>query len=175
MAQVKKEREAENLINERNGTPGDVDFQRMIKQFREQEQPQQELSHTPPTSSSNGKGGHGEHTNPKITICVRKRPVNKREIKMKDYDCITCWHPKVMRCCTDIYIYASKDTKKTVLVAFETTIYVAVKSFRTSCSCFDLKRIKSSFLSIIIIIIIIIRMLDKAVDGILFPISLNRW
>ncbi|OQR96409.1 kinesin-like protein [Achlya hypogyna] len=81
MAQVKKEREQESLNNERNGTPGDVDFQRMIKQFREQDH--QELSHT----------SKGEM---KITICVRKRPVNKREIRNKDYDCITCWHPKVI-------------------------------------------------------------------------------
>ncbi|EQC32622.1 kinesin family member 2/24 [Saprolegnia diclina VS20] len=81
MALVKKEREQESLNNERNGTPGDVDFQRMIKQFREQDH--QELSHT----------SKGEM---KITICVRKRPVNKREVRVKDYDCITCWHPKVI-------------------------------------------------------------------------------
>ncbi|KDO32646.1 hypothetical protein SPRG_02347 [Saprolegnia parasitica CBS 223.65] len=81
MALVKKEREQESLNNERNGTPGDVDFQRMIKQFREQDH--QELSHT----------SKGEM---KITICVRKRPVNKREIRVRDYDCITCWHPKVI-------------------------------------------------------------------------------
>ncbi|OQS06292.1 kinesin [Thraustotheca clavata] len=80
MAQVKKEREQDILNNERNGTPGDVDFQRMIKQFREQDH--QEFRHT-------SKG------DTKITICVRKRPVNKREVRVKDYDCVTCWHPKV--------------------------------------------------------------------------------
>ncbi|KAF0701107.1 Aste57867_8404 [Aphanomyces stellatus] len=80
MAQVKKEREKENLINEQNGCPGDVDFQRMIKQFREQEH--NEIAHT-------------KKEDIQITICVRKRPVNKREVKGKDYDCVTCWHPKV--------------------------------------------------------------------------------
>ncbi|CAK4750982.1 unnamed protein product [Aphanomyces euteiches] len=81
MAQVKKEREQENLLNEQNGNPGDVDFQRMIKQFREQEHQEQP---------------HMTKSDMQITICVRKRPVNKKEVKEKDYDCITCWHPKVI-------------------------------------------------------------------------------
>ncbi|KAH9129921.1 hypothetical protein LEN26_000206 [Aphanomyces euteiches] len=81
MAQVKKEREQENLLNVQNGNPGDVDFQRMIKQFREQEHQEQP---------------HMTKSDMQITICVRKRPVNKKEVKEKDYDCITCWHPKVI-------------------------------------------------------------------------------
>ncbi|RHZ06437.1 hypothetical protein DYB37_008592, partial [Aphanomyces astaci] len=81
MAQVKKERDHENMLNEQNGNPGDVDFQRMIKQFRDQDHQEQP---------------YATKANVQITICVRKRPVNKREVKGKDYDCVTCWHPKVI-------------------------------------------------------------------------------
>ena len=35
MAAAKKEREHENIRNEKMGQPGDVDFQRMIKGFRD--------------------------------------------------------------------------------------------------------------------------------------------
>ncbi|ETW06697.1 hypothetical protein H310_02878 [Aphanomyces invadans] len=81
MAQVKKERDYENMLNEQNGNPGDVDFQRMIKQFRDQEHQEQPFV---------------TKADMQITICVRKRPVNKREVKGRDYDCVTCWHPKVI-------------------------------------------------------------------------------
>ncbi|RQM25781.1 hypothetical protein B5M09_003119 [Aphanomyces astaci] len=69
------------MLNEQNGNPGDVDFQRMIKQFRDQDHQEQP---------------YATKANVQITICVRKRPVNKREVKGKDYDCVTCWHPKVI-------------------------------------------------------------------------------
>ncbi|RHY34736.1 hypothetical protein DYB32_000708 [Aphanomyces invadans] len=73
MAQVKKERDYENMLNEQNGNPGDVDFQRMIKQFRDQEHQEQPFV---------------TKADMQITICVRKRPVNKREVKGRDYDCV---------------------------------------------------------------------------------------
>lgn len=79
MAAAKKEREMENMMNEKRGQPGDVDFQRMIKVFREQNHDKRQQHAVP-----------GET---KITICVRKRPVNPKEIKKRDYDAVTCLNP----------------------------------------------------------------------------------
>ncbi|RLN90941.1 hypothetical protein BBJ28_00010477 [Nothophytophthora sp. Chile5] len=79
MAAAKREREKESLLNEKLGHPGDVDFQRMIKAFREQ----------------NGEKArpHAAADDTKITICVRKRPVNCKEVKKHDYDAVTCLNP----------------------------------------------------------------------------------
>ncbi|GLD95079.1 hypothetical protein PINS_up003704 [Pythium insidiosum] len=79
MAAAKKEREMEMMLNERRGQPGDVDFQRMIKTFREQNSDKRQ-PHAPPGET-------------KITICVRKRPVNAKEVKKRDYDAVTCLNP----------------------------------------------------------------------------------
>ena len=79
-SQARSERSAEEQRNIENGTPGDVDFQRMITKFR-QEMPA-ELAHNPPGSS-------------KICICVRKRPISSKEIDRKDYDSVTCANPVV--------------------------------------------------------------------------------
>lgn len=79
MAAAKKERERENQRNERRGEPGDVDFQRMIRVFREQNREK--------------AAPHVEPGETKITICVRKRPVNAREVKKRDYDAVTCLNP----------------------------------------------------------------------------------
>lgn len=73
------ERQQENLRNEKHGQPGDVDFQRMIKGFREQNQTKSQ-PHSAPGDT-------------KITICVRKRPVNAKEIKKRDFDAVTCLNP----------------------------------------------------------------------------------
>lgn len=81
MEQAKLERNLEEQRNRENGTPGDVDFQRMIKQYRENSI--QELQHMPP----------GEM---KICICVRKRPISSKEIKRFDYDSVTCINPQVV-------------------------------------------------------------------------------
>ena len=74
MEDAKKERVAENKLNEKMGRPGDVDFQRMIKAFRA-EHGDQVKEHSAPGET-------------KINICVRKRPVNKKEIKKKDHDSV---------------------------------------------------------------------------------------
>ena len=67
--------------NERKGTPGDVDFQRMIRKFRKYQI---------------GKSLRHQDIGPvKINVVVRKRPVNQREIKVKDFDCLTCSNPYV--------------------------------------------------------------------------------
>jgi kinesin family protein 2/24 len=79
MAAAKKEREHENIRNEKMGQPGDVDFQRMIKIFRE--------------NNSDKRQQHATPGETKITICVRKRPVNTKEVKKKDYDAVTCLNP----------------------------------------------------------------------------------
>ncbi len=34
----------------------------------------------------------------KICICVRKRPINEKERRRKDYDAVTCFNPVVRRC-----------------------------------------------------------------------------
>lgn len=81
MEQAKQERAAEEIRNRENGTPGDVDFQRMIRQYREQASQEQ-----PHISSSDMK----------ICICVRKRPISQKEIKRYDYDSVTCSNPVVV-------------------------------------------------------------------------------
>lgn len=79
MAAAKRERERESQLNEKLGHPGDVDFQRMIKAFREQNKDKSRL--------------HADAGDTKITICVRKRPVNAKEVKKHDYDAVTCLNP----------------------------------------------------------------------------------
>ncbi|ETI43553.1 hypothetical protein, variant 3 [Phytophthora nicotianae] len=79
MAAAKRERERESQLNEKMGHPGDVDFQRMIKAFREQ--------------NKDKSRPHAEAGDTKITICVRKRPVNAKEVKKHDYDAVTCLNP----------------------------------------------------------------------------------
>lgn len=77
--QIKIDRAAEELKNKENGTPGDVDFQRMIRSYREQAAPEQ------PHIQSNDK----------ICICVRKRPISSKEVKKMDHDSVTCANPIV--------------------------------------------------------------------------------
>lgn len=80
MEQFKRERQQEELRNRDNGTPGDVDFQRMIKQYREQAPIEQRRLPSGDMS---------------ICICVRKRPISSKEIKKNDYDSVTCLNPVV--------------------------------------------------------------------------------
>nr|CCA14162.1 kinesinlike protein putative [Albugo laibachii Nc14] len=79
MAAAKKERQKESHLLEKMGQPGDVDFQRMIRTFRENNGSRIEAHDVP-----------GET---KITICVRKRPVNAKETKKRDFDAVTCLNP----------------------------------------------------------------------------------
>ncbi len=82
MEQAKQERAAEEQRLRDQGTPGDVDFQRMIRVYRETQCPP-EQQHVQP----------GEM---KICICVRKRPISTKEIKRHDYDSVTCSNPCVI-------------------------------------------------------------------------------
>lgn len=79
-ADARAERAAEEKRNSQLGNPGDVDFQRMIKNFRAQYSQALFKPHTPP-------GGL------KICICVRKRPISEKEIRGKDHDAVTCVNP----------------------------------------------------------------------------------
>jgi kinesin family member 2/24 len=82
MEEKKNERAAEEARNRANGNLGDVDFQKMIREYRE-ENVMPEEPHTPPGDM-------------KICICIRKRPVNSKEIKKKDHDAVTCSNPTVV-------------------------------------------------------------------------------
>jgi kinesin family member 2/24 len=82
MEEKKNERAAEEARNRANGNMGDVDFQKMIREYRE-ENVSPEEPHTPPGDM-------------KICICIRKRPVNSKEIKKKDHDAVTCSNPTVV-------------------------------------------------------------------------------
>ena len=79
---------AEEKRNAAAGLPGDVDFMRAIRAFRDEAQ-------------SPGSGHCArDHTPPgdtKVTICVRKRPINRKEIRKNDHDSVTCLNPKVGR------------------------------------------------------------------------------
>lgn len=82
MEERKQERAVEEARNRANGNVGDIDFQRMIKEYREEHVPTEE-----PHQLTN--------SDMKICICIRKRPINQKEIKKKDYDAITCSNPLV--------------------------------------------------------------------------------
>jgi kinesin family protein 2/24 len=82
MEEAKKERAAEEQRFREAGTPGDVDFQRMIRNYREKE--------CPPMQQ------HITSGDDKICICIRKRPISSKEIKRHDYDSVTCTNPVVI-------------------------------------------------------------------------------
>ena len=76
------EKASEEQRNRENGNFGDVDFQRMIIKYRE-ENGTRARAHAPPGDM-------------KICIAVRKRPINMKEVKKKDYDSVTCQNPVVV-------------------------------------------------------------------------------
>jgi kinesin family member 2/24 len=82
MEDRKNERAAEEARNRANGNMGDVDFQKMIREYRE-ENVLPEEPHSPPGDM-------------KICICIRKRPISAKEIKKKDHDAVTCSNPMVV-------------------------------------------------------------------------------
>lgn len=80
---VRRERdEAVARVEAAGGVVGDVDFQRMIATFR-QERAADARKHDPP----------GEND---ICVVVRKRPINEREKKMRDWDSVTILNPRVV-------------------------------------------------------------------------------
>ena len=83
MEQAKIDRAAEDQRNRDAGNPGDVDFQRMIRGYREHA--------TTPMEQH-----HRINEDMKICICVRKRPVSVKEVRRNDYDSVTCLNPLVV-------------------------------------------------------------------------------
>ena len=82
MEQFKVDKAAEEQRNKESGISGDVDFIRMISQFREKSAPV-EMMHVPSVDS-------------KICICVRKRPISVKEVNRNDNDSITCSNPLII-------------------------------------------------------------------------------
>jgi len=83
MERAKVDRANEEQRNRDNGTPGDVDFQRMIRVFR--------------TDSAQMPAEESHRVNDdKICICVRKRPISQKEVKRNDHDSVSCSNPIVI-------------------------------------------------------------------------------
>lgn len=74
------------------GNPGDVDFIGLVRQWREEHagiaQP-----HGEPPRVGGGDGATNNNNEEKISVCVRKRPLNAKERKRKEHDAVTCLHP----------------------------------------------------------------------------------
>lgn len=76
----KNQRNQELATNAKEGQ-GDLDFGRMIAAFR---------STAPEVRKHDAPGDHD------ICCVVRKRPINSRELKLKDWDSVTCMNPRVV-------------------------------------------------------------------------------
>jgi len=73
---------AEEKSNADAGLVGDVDFMRAIRAFRMERE-----------------GDAREHSLPgdtKVCVCVRKRPINGKELRRNDHDIVTCFNPMVV-------------------------------------------------------------------------------
>ena len=100
------ERANEEQRNREMGNPGDVDFQRMIRQFRlGKEAPvEQVLVGKNECNIENQLSiylfwtpkAHIRNLDNKICICIRKRPISSKEVKKNDYDSVTCLNPVVV-------------------------------------------------------------------------------
>jgi len=80
MQDRKKAREVAEKKNLAKGNPGDVDFIGLVHLWR---------------SSAPSPQPHTLKGSDKICICVRKRPIGRKEIAKKDHDSITCCNPEV--------------------------------------------------------------------------------
>ena len=81
MEEERIQKEEQRIENEALGKLGDVDFELMIRQFREQ------------IPSSNK---HTPASDLKICVCVRKRPIFSKEQSNGEIDAVTCINPSVM-------------------------------------------------------------------------------
>lgn len=84
MQDRKQERAEEEQRNIAAGNPGDVDFIGLVRKWRNEHQ---HLASPMPDPSTSRQ--------PKICICVRKRPIFDKERKKLDHDSVTCFHPTV--------------------------------------------------------------------------------
>eukprot|EP00521_Asterionellopsis_glacialis_P009471 CAMPEP_0195287496 /NCGR_PEP_ID=MMETSP0707-20130614/4530_1 /TAXON_ID=33640 /ORGANISM="Asterionellopsis glacialis, Strain CCMP134" /LENGTH=694 /DNA_ID=CAMNT_0040347251 /DNA_START=117 /DNA_END=2201 /DNA_ORIENTATION=- len=80
MRERKEERAQEEQRNIAAGCPGDVDFIGLVRKWREEHQ-----------GIARDHSSKAEH--PRISICVRKRPVSDKEREQNDHDSVTCLHP----------------------------------------------------------------------------------
>jgi kinesin family protein 2/24 len=83
MQELKVERAEEEQRNIAAGNPGDVDFIGLVQKWRD-EHFDDAICHDATTEKQ-----------PKICICVRKRPVNDKERRRRDHDSVTVLHPNV--------------------------------------------------------------------------------
>lgn len=81
--QRKKARAQEEQRNIAAGNPGDVDFIGMVREWR--------ASHADKAQSLDSC----QTSQPKICICVRKRPISDKERNRNDHDSVTCVNPEV--------------------------------------------------------------------------------
>lgn len=73
---------AEEADNAAAGLVGDVDFMRAIRAFR--------------VENECDACEHDLPSNMKVTVCVRKRPINDKELRRNDHDIVTCFNPRVV-------------------------------------------------------------------------------
>ena len=86
----KDRKEREKLSNAEKGVVGDVDFVRMISAWREANKDQSKPHATFSTNEAEKNAGGA------ICICVRKRPISRREVSNKDHDAVSCVHRSVV-------------------------------------------------------------------------------
>ena len=79
----KDRKEREKLSNAEKGVVGDVDFVRMISAWRDANKDQAKPHATFSTNEAEKNAGGA------ICICVRKRPISRREVSNKDHDAVT--------------------------------------------------------------------------------------
>ena len=82
MEAEKAARAASRAQMEAAGTPGDVDFQRLVHDWRVGRGAEEE-AHIPPG-------------NVRINIVARKRPIGRKEVSRQEYDVVTCLNPTVV-------------------------------------------------------------------------------
>lgn len=84
MLERKQERAEEDKRNKAAGNPGDVDFIRLVRKWREVH-----------SSDARPHDEFEKYEQPRICICVRKRPISEKEVHKHDHDSVTCLHPLV--------------------------------------------------------------------------------
>lgn len=82
MQERKQSRAQDQQRSKEAGDPGDIDFIRLVRKWR--------AAHAGQALSHEDSQGH-----PRICICVRKRPIQEKEMQKNDHDSVTCLHPNV--------------------------------------------------------------------------------
>ena len=86
-AKVRRAKQIEQNLSQ--GNPGDVDFIGLVRQWREE--------HAGLATAHDKQAGDYDDQlvlkEDKICVCVRKRPLNTKELAKKEHDAVTCLHP----------------------------------------------------------------------------------